>query len=745
MALSDCEKIYGRGRPLKLFVALALLFASAGYAFLSTAIIKEDFRSPLRIKYGFTGYVLTLWSFSFCIMTVSERDQIRFVFWAIGLCSVLMFFPSWLSFFFDMTQQRTKLTDLIISGMYVISFVIWLWCILSDDVLFLNTSAGWQFIYKQAPPFISFFCYFSMSMLLLIIYQFRWYRSVNLKRLKKEARLFITVTLITGPFILPFDYIVPLFLKTPTAPLSSFIMFFSSLPLYRIMRTHWSFNITSHNVSEFLFSSLTFPVLLINSENIVQLANPIAEKTWSGKLVGEHICSLIQVNGKSPSSELFDKAFTGLRVTLPYGKLTFDVLLRITADEFGDVISKTIVFSDVTKLQNALSMAESASKAKSEFLSRISHELRTPMNAIIGMTHIAKTSNDIEKKEYCLNKIEDASKHLLALINDILDMSKIEANKFELSEARFSMNEMLETIHNIISVRAFEKNLTLTFNKDPALPEYLIGDRLRLIQIIMNLLSNAVKFTPIEGTVTLSVKLLEERPDDIVSVYIEVADTGIGISPEQQNNLFVPFEQAEKSTAVKYGGTGLGLTIFKHIVELMGGNVGVLSVLGKGSAFYCDVKLRRSDVKSDKSVINPLDDNKITFSQCKLLLVEDIEVNREIMIELLKDFNIQIDCAVNGKQALDMFCLNSGRYDIILMDIQMPLMDGLQATKHIRACGLDNAKEVPILAMTANAFAEDIRACLEAGMNDHIGKPIDAVVMLQKIICHLSGKEDSKS
>ena len=418
---------------------------------------------------------------------------------------------------------------------------------------------------------------------------------------------------------------------------------------------------------------------------------------------------------------------------------TYDMLLCFNCDQFGDIVSKTVVFTDVTDIQNALIVAKSASEAKTEFLSRVSHEIRTPMNAIIGMAKIAKDSGDVEKKEYCIGRISEASVHLLALINDILDMSKIEANKFELGQELFNLDEMLMAVRDIIVDKANEKKLRLSFYRDPDLPDYLEGDRMRLVQIITNLLSNAVKFTPENGSVTLSVKLEEELGDGIVSVYISVEDTGIGIAEENLDKLFQPFEQAEKNTAVKYGGTGLGLAIFKRIAEMMGGNVGVSSEVGKGSIFYCNVKMKRSHSKGDQEIV---DVEVCTFSKCRLLLAEDIDINREIALELLKPTLISIDCAVNGQEAFDMFSKEGGGYDIVLMDIQMPMMNGLQATRMIRESGVPNSVEVPILAMTANAFAESIEECFAAGMNDHVSKPIDAGELIGKMGKHLLGKAD---
>ena len=725
---------------MKLLISMALLLTSIGYAFLATSVLKEDIRSRLRFKYAFTGYFLMLWSFSFCGVTVAEVPAVRFFFWAAGLCSATLFFPSWLAFFTEMTKNKHEWTSRLITLMYTLSIAISLWCVFSGDVSFHASRAGWQFLYKPTAPFVALFVFLAAAAIIVFLFSFQWYRSVTLKRMRKDARFFSIVLISTGPFFLIFDYFVPIFTGRSIAPVSSIFMIFSSVSLYRTLHYHKAFNITTKNVSEYLFSSLTFPVLLTDQDNIVQLANPMAWQLWPDVLIGLPVDSLILVDGKTPEPSLFDNDFTGQLASLPDGSVFFEVLQRIAADEFGDVISKTIVFNDVTNLQTALATAESASQAKSEFLSRCSHELRTPMNAIIGMTRIGKTAVDAEEKSYCLNRIEAASAHLLSLINDILDMSKIEANKFELSEAVFSLKELLDSIHNIIIDRALEKNLTLTFNKDPALPDCLIGDRMRLIQVITNLLSNAVKFTPEGGSVTLTVKLMKILPDDIIWAYIEVADTGIGISAENLKKLFTPFEQAEKSTAVTYGGTGLGLTIFKRIVEIMGGHIGVKSEVGKGSMFFCDLKLRQgAGEEGSREAVSSMD-NLSTFSKCRLLLVEDIDINREIAIALLEDLQIHIDCAENGQQALDMFGQSS--YDIVLMDLQMPVMDGLEATRRIRVLETDNAKIVPIIAMTANAFTESVNACLEAGMNDHISKPIDVDEMLKKMTRYLRGKED---
>ncbi|MDR1177936.1 MAG: bacteriohemerythrin [Spirochaetaceae bacterium] len=518
----------------------------------------------------------------------------------------------------------------------------------------------------------------------------------------------------------------------------------------------------------------------------------------------------------------------------------------------------------------ALEQAMQASKAKGDFLSNMSHEMRTPMNAIIGMTAIGKNADDIEKKDYAFGKIEDASSHLLGVINDILDMSKIEANKLELSSESFDFEKMLQKVVNVINFRVDERQQSFYVTIDKRIPRILVGDDQRLGQVITNLLSNAVKFTPEQGTVRLNAQLLGEEDEAegrVCTVQIEVSDTGIGISPEQQKRLFNSFEQAENNTTRKFGGTGLGLAISKRIVSMMGGEIRIESELGKGASFIFTARLkkgadtRRSLLKSgvdwsnvrilavddeaeirryfteisrrfgiacdvaeggesalgllekngpydiyfidwkmpgmngmelssrirkqnaeksvvtmisgtewglieddakkagvDKYLAKPLFPSAIadlinecigvkhpeekqrnaggkpdSFEDFRVLLAEDVEINREIVLALLEPTKISIDCAENGAEAVSMFSADPEKYDMIFMDVQMPEVDGYEATRRIRALDTPRAVSVPIVAMTANVFREDIEKALEAGMNDHVGKPLDIEEVLAKL------------
>lgn len=556
------------------------------------------------------------------------------------------------------------------------------------------------------------------------------------------------------------------------------------------------------------------------------------------------------------------------KLEISTGDNKYDVGILSFHQDTGEFAGVLVIMHDITEFVKAKETAEKANSAKSEFLSRMSHEMRTPMNAIIGMTGIAKNSDNPGKKEYCLDKIEGASKHLLGVINDILDMSKIEANKFEISCHEFDFERMLISVTNVVNFRVEEKRQNLLIHLDERLPQFVIGDELRLTQVITNLLSNAAKFTPEEGTITLGVRNLGEN-GGLLNLQIEVADNGIGISAEQQARLFTSFEQAEGGTARKYGGTGLGLAISKRIVELMGGRIWLESEVGLGSKFLftidlekgsapdqpkpaargknlrilavdgspetrkyfravmertdivCDVaengvqalemigsgdpygiffinwqlpgsdgvglagEIRRLTENGSVVLMIPVSDwNKIEkeaarigvdrfiskplfpsiifehiqaclepaaggtvhristacrdYREHTVLIVEDVEINREILETILEETGIAIDCAENGVQAVESFRTQPGKYSLILMDIHMPEMDGYEATRRIRSLGGEEAAAIPIIAMTANVFREDIERCLAAGMNDHLGKPVDVDELFKKLTRYLT-------
>jgi signal transduction histidine kinase/CheY-like chemotaxis protein len=390
------------------------------------------------------------------------------------------------------------------------------------------------------------------------------------------------------------------------------------------------------------------------------------------------------------------------------------------------------------QLEEQVVLSDAASRAKSDFLANMSHEIRTPLNAILGMTAIGAKNRDMPGKDRAFVKIKEASSHLLGVINDILDMSKIEAGKLELSPIVFRVRELVAHIKDILQFKTDEKEQEFTVAVADEAPDALYGDDVRLAQVITNLVGNAIKFTPQGGRISLAVSL-EAETDGICTLGFLVQDTGIGMTGEQQAKLFTAFQQAESQTTRKYGGTGLGLALSKRIVELMGGEIRVSSEPGRGSAFSFTIKTPRAEAPAaELSESAPQDLRDGEFAGRVILLADDVDINREIVIALLQESGIVIDSAENGEQAVKLFEQAPERYQLILMDVQMPVMDGYEASRRIRAGSSPRAAAVPIVAMTANVFKEDIENCLASGMNEHMGKPLEFGKLLQvlrKYLC----------
>jgi len=424
-------------------------------------------------------------------------------------------------------------------------------------------------------------------------------------------------------------------------------------------------------------------------------------------------------------------------------------------DEHGAVVGTLLFFLDITErvraqheAERARELAEQAAHAKSEFLARMSHEMRTPMTAIMGMTAIAKASDDPERTASCLDKMSVASQHLLGVINDILDMSRLEADTLELSLSAFNFADMVQRVISRFHYRIEEQKQTLSVDIDGAIPVNIISDEQRLAQVITNLLSNAIKFTPEQGAISLSAEKIDER-DGICTIRFTVKDTGIGVSEEQQQHLFVSFEQADGGFARKFGGTGLGLSIARGIVSALDGRIWVESAIGKGASFFFEIKAKTGGAAlpvspvamSDGAVaqeerngeLGGMSSDVAYFAGRRVLVAEDVEINREVVSALLEDTGLEIVFAYDGAEAVAKFSAAPGEYDAILMDIHMPDVDGYEATKRIRSSGLQRADVVPIIAMTANIFREDIERCLAVGMNSHLGKPIN----IDKLVAEL--------
>jgi len=399
-----------------------------------------------------------------------------------------------------------------------------------------------------------------------------------------------------------------------------------------------------------------------------------------------------------------------------------------------------LVSAQTQELLTVSEEAVVASYTKSEFLANMSHEIRTPLNAIIGMTAIARATEDLARIYDCLGKIGNASHQLMKVINDILDVSKIEAKKFEMAHEPFVFDGMVRNVINIIEVRAAEKNINFIITVDENIPHVLVGDEMRLSQIFINLLSNAVKFTKEGGDVEFAVRHADRRGEREVIEFL-VRDSGIGIAEDQQKHMFDAFVQANSGVANRFGGTGLGLPISKSFVDLMDGEISVKSSLGVGTCFTVHIPFELGDPDAVKHVHGTGEQSEYDFRDRTILLVEDVEINREIIITLLENTGVAVECAENGQIGVDMFAANPERYDLVFMDIQMPVLDGYIATRAIRSLDVPHARTVPIVAMTANAFADDVERSRQVGMNDHIAKPIEVETLMSVADKYLGGKK----
>ncbi|MDR3342075.1 MAG: response regulator [Treponema sp.] len=710
----------------------------------------SDSRNQQLMSFFVLGLAVCFWSLFSAITMLTHTQPYFPLIYTIRMTIVCVLPSSLLWFFLDLTGSKLAHRQAVLRLAFVFSLLDITAFITNPlhHLIFINYD---HYPIPQLGPLFwvhTAFGYLTIAVGLVCLFHY------IIKTAKENPSIIIAGIALLFPYgidmLYTFEVIRLPHSLTPIAFCISFMLFFLLLYKSRL------FNFKNALLAT-CFESYSDIILLVDRDNLISATNAAMVETFSTFKVAPKKTPLHDfiVYLKSRSShwmpqELFDdgcigaKDFSEGEFTLELaekGERTFK-LTRNFVLSLGQVSGYSVTLSDITvylsmireineqnqRLRELKKVAESASEAKSTFLSTMSHEIRTPLNAIIGMTYIAKKNAKDEKTRASIDEIAAASTHLLEILNDILDMSKIESGKFVLSHEAFLLRKAIEEVTHIIAYRCDDKQIEFITAFDTVPDIAVLGDKLRLKQVLINLLGNAVKFTSTGGRITLLLKPVHET-ESTLKLTFTVSDTGIGMNEAQIARLFNPFEQTDHNIAAHFGGTGLGLAISQNLVGRMGGLITVQSQPQAGSVFGFTITLEKTPYIRD--VPYHADGSLPHLAGKRILVVEDIAINRLILRELLSETQVAIDEAEDGKEALDQFIASSEYYyDLIFMDVQMPIMGGYEATRCIRRLDRPDAQGVLIIAMTANAYREDIEQALLAGMNGHLAKPIDITLLM---------------
>ena len=707
-----------------------------------------DTRNRQSRSFFTLGVFVTFWTLLNAVAIVSDNRFFPFIYTIrISLVAIVPFCVFWFILNFARIRGIQSRTAFVLIWFFPVLDVLAMLTNPLHHLMFLD------YVYPTPARNIGFWIHTGTDLVIVIISFI-----ILLRHIFKNARnepLVIAAgfgTLI--PYILNMLYTAGIrFIPYDITPLGFFVTFMLfAVSSYRSQL----FNVKALTLTG-IYSLLRDVILIANERNFLVDVSPAATETFSDftftashSSLKDFLNYLRKHNAECSPEDLLVAAETGreeqkgeLRLRQTDGRIiTFTVNLRIIMVR-NHPTGCILVMSDVSiyrsmiyeineknmRLEELTKAAEAASMAKSAFLANMSHEIRTPLNAVIGMSLIARKYAKDEKTLTAITEIETASKHLLGVLNNVLDMSKIESGKFELTQEAFPLGAAMKEVAELIRQRCNEKGIILKADFTDVKNHCVLGDQLRLKQILINLLGNAVKFTPENGTIVFALDVQEEN-DETIKIHFAVSDSGIGMTEEQIGRLFRTFSQADSSIYNRFGGTGLGLSISQNLTQMMGGEITVKSSPGEGSSFELTLVFPRAGESEESEDAPPVIVPEL--SGRRLLLVEDVEINRIIMQELLADTHVEIEEAENGEAAVAAFGAKPlNHYDLVFMDVQMPILDGYEATRRIRKLDRPDAKTVPIIAMTANVYKEDIENSYNAGMNGHLSKPINLNAIMQ--------------
>jgi len=905
-------------------IALLFFIASGIYLYLIVATKMIFTPSPIRRDYIITSVYLSVFCFSYGLMTIANDPLLVRIFWACGFYVACVYNTRWIRCFSQLFPFENKNTKTLSRIFALSTTVISALCIFLGDASFVLTRFGNQFSYHNSIFFTLALINFSALIATVIYLHVKWWRYAKLKRQRIQAGTFILLCALIGPIGFVTDFFIPIFTDRTIVPIAAFVFLSVSIPIWIIMKTNQALSLTEPNVSGHVFKSVTLPTLVLDLNNKIELENNAATEFLGRSVTGDNLSDIIITDGIKPDQSYFNSDHTHEKVTVSthVGDKVCDLLFTLERDKYNDAISKIAIIRDISKseysdnllralntstafllnsdlesfeddlfqamevigesiniermsiwknhtgdgrlhctkvyewtkgthkhqrtehsvsitygeddpgwetdtpsgesintvlnymseveqarfssqgalsallvpvflqakfwgfvsfndshsdrkfidveesiarscslmfahayhrneivqeirstskqLEIALGQTKAANRAKSEFLASMSHEIRTPMNSIIGFSELALDIPVPNKVTEYLTNILKNSEWLLHIINDVLDISKIESGNMGLENVLFDMSEVFEVCKMVIMPKADEKGLKVIFYADPPAGKRFYGDSIRLKQVLLNILSNAVKFTD-KGTIKV-MAVVREMNENSLKMYFEIKDSGIGMTERQMEKIFDAFMQAESGTTRKYGGTGLGLAITKKILEMMGGELIAESTPGEGSKFSFELSFATVDAENESQAIEKAkngDISKPTFSG-EVLLCEDNTMNQQVACEHLARVGLKTTVAKNGQIGVDLVKRrtekNEKQFDLIFMDIHMPIMDGIEATEKI----LSMKTGVPIVAMTANVMTDDTEMYNVSGMNDFIGKPFTSQELWKCLLRHMT-------
>ena len=724
---------------LSALVSFALFFMGTVALLLGFSFFMENTSSKSGRRMLLACISIFVWEFGYGWMGLCHGSDFAYFPRAIGLLAVIAYICSVLSYLTIMSGFPKKINNTICTVCSIMFFIAWWFMIQKDAVTFADTPWGYWWYSSKIPA--RYLETASIVVALVFFYVILWWWNKNAeykreKHLIKRFRWF-------GPLLvmgLIVDTYIPLIAGTPALPGTVFFAFLSSMLLFNISRGYMAYGISVANVSEYVFREVNVPVIILDPKGKIVLHNEIANSVFAriGGLTGLALEDLVEpVHHLNNISEEYRSKLMRIK-----GKDSYCRLVRSAIyDDFKEVKCEILFLPDMTdaihsmqKAEESSRIAEEANRAKSNFLANMSHEIRTPMNAIIGMSEIMLKDESVDEEvKNQLNVIRTAGDELLGLINDILDISKIESGKYELIEKEYDLMKLIHDVSTVIRARLKGTEVELKLYIYSDLPHRVTGDELRVRQILMNILGNAVKFTS-EGSIEFKCEC--KRSGEELILCFDVTDTGIGISEDNLKKIFGAFNQVDTRKNRNIQGTGLGLAISRNLAIMMNGDISVESVYGEGSIFHITIRQKCTDntqigskmaMELEQFKYVPAKDEveeKISkYKDRQVLVVDDNLVNLQIVKGLLEPYEIKVDLAESGKRAVEM--VREKRYDAIFMDHMMPELDGVDTTKLIKNMNSGMYRDIPIIALTADAIAGTKEMLLAAGMQDYMAKPID--------------------